>query len=182
MNFAKRFLMVAGAGALAGILAIAIAPKTAHALVAALVQVANTPSSAVPVLYAPAASNVYFAMCENFVNGFAGSCTLSPVPAGRTLVIEAASIATSTPSGSDPVNADINTVGNDIFYFIPMERQPISVGPTDNYTGQLQGRLTIPPVGSAEMTPICQVSLGGSGGSFGALMYCTMSGYTIPAN
>ena len=30
MNFAKRMLMLAGAGALAGILAIAIAPKAAH--------------------------------------------------------------------------------------------------------------------------------------------------------
>src|SRR5271170_5213996 len=119
MNFAKRFLMVAGAGALAGILAIAIAPKTAHALVAALVQVANTPSSAVPVLYAPAASNVYFAMCENFVNGFAGSCTLSPVPAGRTLVIEAASIATSKPGGSDPFKADITSWGTISFTSSP---------------------------------------------------------------
>src|SRR5271170_6301852 len=48
MRFAKRFLMVAGAGALAAILAIAIAPKTAHGLAAALVQVANTPSNPVP--------------------------------------------------------------------------------------------------------------------------------------
>jgi hypothetical protein len=48
MNFAKRILMVAGAGALAGILAIAIAPKTAHGLVAALVQVSNTTANPVP--------------------------------------------------------------------------------------------------------------------------------------
>jgi hypothetical protein len=48
MNFAKRILMIAGAGALAGILAIAIAPKTAHALVATLVQVSNTIANPVP--------------------------------------------------------------------------------------------------------------------------------------
>jgi len=48
VRFAKRFLMVAGAGALAGILAIAIAPKTAHGLVAALVQVSNTTANPVP--------------------------------------------------------------------------------------------------------------------------------------
>jgi hypothetical protein len=48
MRFAKRFLMVAGAGALAGILAIAIAPQTAHGLVAALVQVSNTTANPVP--------------------------------------------------------------------------------------------------------------------------------------
>ena len=41
MRFAKRFLVVAGTAALAGILAIAIAPKTAHGLVATLVQITN---------------------------------------------------------------------------------------------------------------------------------------------
>ena len=48
MRFAKRLLMGAGAVALAGILAVAIAPKAAHGLVAALVQVANTSANPVP--------------------------------------------------------------------------------------------------------------------------------------
>jgi hypothetical protein len=122
MNFAKRILMVAGAGALAGILAIAIAPKTAHALVAALVQVSNTPSSAVPVTYAPAASNVYFATCKGFFSGsFGSSCTMPPTPADRTLVIEAASIISQTGVGSDPSNAVIYTSGDGPFFSIPMQ-------------------------------------------------------------
>jgi len=179
MNFAKRFLMVAGAGALAGILAMAIAPKTAHALVAALVQVANTPSSAVPVLYAPAASNVYFAMCENFVNGFAGSCTLSPVPAGRTLVIEAASIITQTSSGADPTGAYVYTSGDGPFFYIPMQLQS-PAGFLDNYTGQLQGRITIAAIPGYGLTPRCGVALG-QNSNFGEF-YCTISGYTIPAS
>ena len=41
-KLAKRFLMVSGAVTLAAILAAAIAPKAAHALAAALVQVTNT--------------------------------------------------------------------------------------------------------------------------------------------
>lgn len=103
MNFAKRLLMVAGAGALAGILALAVAPKTAHALVAALVQVSNTPSSAVPVVHAPAASTVYFATCEGVFSGLSqAECSTPPVPAGRSLVIEAASIFSQTSSGADP--------------------------------------------------------------------------------
>jgi hypothetical protein len=48
MKLAKRILMVGSVGALAGILAIAIAPKTAHGLVAALVQVSNTTANPVP--------------------------------------------------------------------------------------------------------------------------------------
>jgi hypothetical protein len=49
MNFAKRLLMAAGAVALAGTFGALLAPKAAHALIATLVQVANTPSQPVPV-------------------------------------------------------------------------------------------------------------------------------------
>jgi hypothetical protein len=52
MQFAKRLLMGIGTVALMGFLGIAIAPKSAHGLVAALVQVSNT--SANPVPTAPA--------------------------------------------------------------------------------------------------------------------------------
>jgi hypothetical protein len=180
MNFAKRMLMVAGAGALAGILAIAIAPKTAHALVAALVQVSNTPSSAVPVMYAPAASNVYFASCEGFFSGGSlGSCTMPPTPADRTLVIEAASILTQTAPGVDPSYGFLNTSSQGPVFVIPMQRQS-PFGGVDSYAGQLQGRITIPAITSDGLTPSCGVALG-QNSSFGEL-FCAISGYTIPAN
>jgi hypothetical protein len=180
MNFAKRILMVAGASGLAGILAIAIAPKAAHALVAALVQVANTPSSAVPVMYAPAASNVYFATCEGYFSSDAGSsCSMPPVPVGRSLVIEAASILSQTETGSDPVNAAIYDSGDGPFFYIPMERQSTQ-GFLDNFNGQLQGRITLPTISSFGLTPSCEVTLG-QNSNFGEF-YCTISGYTIPAN
>lgn len=180
MNFAKRMLMVAGAGALAGILAIAVAPKTAHALVAALVQVTNTPSNAVPVMYAPAASNVYFATCEGFFSGSSSSsCTMPPTPADRTLVIEAASIITQTGVGSDPSNAVIYASGDGPFFSIPMQLQsPQNL--IDDYTGQLQGRITIPAIAGFGLTPSCEVVLG-KNSSLGEF-YCTISGYTIAAN
>jgi hypothetical protein len=179
MNFAKRFLMVAGAGALAGILAMAIAPQAAHGLVAALVQVVNTPTTAVPVVQAPAASNVYLGACTANFNGFSGlSCGMPPTPVGRTLVIEAASIQSQTQTGSDPAVATL-AVG-DAFFYIPMEHQSPS-GFIDNYTGQLQGRIFIPAVnGSSGITPTCTVDLG-IDSSLGAFN-CTISGYTIPAN
>ncbi len=50
MQFAKRMLMVAGAVALAAILGMAIAPKAAHGLVAALVQVTNTTANPIPAV------------------------------------------------------------------------------------------------------------------------------------
>ncbi len=180
MNFAKRLLMVAGAGALAGILALAVAPKTAHALVAALVQVSNTPSSAVPVVHAPAASTVYFATCEGVFSGLSqAECSTPPVPAGRSLVIEAASIFSQTTSGADPGLTRIFTPESGVDFAISMQSQATFAG-IDNYTGQLQGRLTLPAVGSSEMTPTCTALLN-TGSSTGGI-YCTVSGYTIPAN
>jgi hypothetical protein len=180
MNFAKRFLMIAGAGALAGILATAIAPKTAQALVAALVQVSNTPAAAVPVVHAPAASNVYFASCEGFfTGGFSSSCSMPPTAVDRTLVIEAASIISQTSGGADPSNAFIYTSGDGPFFSIPMQLQsPQNL--IDNYTGQLQGRITIPANAGLGLTPNCEVVLGKNStvGEF----YCTINGYTVAAN
>jgi hypothetical protein len=180
MNFAKRILMIGGVGALAGILAIAIAPKTAHALVAALVQVSNTPATAVPMVHAPAASNVYFVTCEGFfTGGFTSSCTMPPTPVDRTLVIEAASIISQTGTGSDPSSAFVYASNQGPFFFIPMQLQSPQ-GFNDNYTGQLQGRITIPAVADFGLTPACGIVLGknSSAGQFN----CTISGYTIPAN
>ena len=49
MKFAQRLLMTAGAMALAAILAAAVTPRAAHAVVAALVDVVNTRANPVPI-------------------------------------------------------------------------------------------------------------------------------------
>jgi hypothetical protein len=106
VNFSKRASLYLGFVVFVATLMAVLAPKTTHPLVAALVQVANTPSSAVPVVHAPAAGNVYFATCEGFFSFDSGSSsTMPPAPADTTLVIEAASIRTQTGVGSDPSNA-----------------------------------------------------------------------------
>jgi len=97
MRFAKRFLMAAGAGALAGILAIAIAPKTAHGLVAALVQVSNTTANPVPTedVRGSAAQILELACPTHLGTGEAFCVQDDPsiasssftVPAGQNLVI-----------------------------------------------------------------------------------------------
>jgi hypothetical protein len=113
MNFANRASMYLGFVVLATVFIAVLTPKTTHAHVAALVQVSNTPSAAVPVVHAPAASNVYFASCEGFFSGGSvGSCTMPPTPADRTVVIEAAlavtalvSVNSGSPSGCKPSNS-----------------------------------------------------------------------------
>jgi hypothetical protein len=97
MNFAKRILMVGGAGALAGILAIAIAPKTAHGLVAALVQVSNTTANPVPTQdIRGSASQILELSCPTYQEGNAPCVQDDPnnpsglaftVPVGQHFVI-----------------------------------------------------------------------------------------------
>jgi hypothetical protein len=114
MRFAKRMLMVAGAGALAGILAIALAPKAAHALVATLVQVANTTANPVPNkdVDNPDRATAVDQFC--IVTGTAGSpgfeCDTTAfftVPAGQRLVLEQLEAACTTPEGNSLYGGDI---------------------------------------------------------------------------
>jgi hypothetical protein len=108
MKHANRMLMVAGAFALAGVLAVAIVPKAAHGLAAAMVQVVNT--SANPVLTLEEDAQTAF-VANNFCH-FGGPpddsaffCDIFPlfqVPAGKTAVIESFTgrCSTDSPSGT----------------------------------------------------------------------------------
>jgi hypothetical protein len=97
MRFAKRLLMSTGTMALAGILAIAIAPKAAHALVVTLVQVANTTANPVPTedVRGSAAQILELACPTHLGTGEAFCVQDDPsiasssftVPAGQNLVI-----------------------------------------------------------------------------------------------
>lgn len=181
-------------------------PRTAHALVATLVQVANTPTTAIPTVQAPAASALQVTSCIGSFNGTGfASCALSPgVPAGKTLIAEAVSIESITYAGADPSDAFVST-GPPVLgpvspiLYIPMFRQSttnfpatststnpllefaISTArgyfPNDTFIGNWSGTLlSIPPVGTALF---CNVDL--SGNSYGAFI-CTVSGYLVPAS
>ena len=93
MNFAKRLLMVAGAVALAGTFGALLAPKTAHAIVATLVQVANTSANPVPVqeTRSPALSSFTVTSDCQFLG--AANCTVSffSIPPGQIAVVESIS-------------------------------------------------------------------------------------------
>jgi len=74
-KLANRFLMISGAVTLAAILSASIAPKAAHALVAALVQVTNTAANPVPTLdiNTPAEEPFQTQLCFGF-GAFANQC------------------------------------------------------------------------------------------------------------
>jgi hypothetical protein len=91
MEFAKRLLMVAGALMLAGIVATVIAPKTAHGMVAALVQVVTTPATPVLTEQVNDGIRVPFQTMLCATNPGGSACVFS-----NTLVVPA---SVTTPGG-----------------------------------------------------------------------------------
>jgi hypothetical protein len=135
--------------------------------------IANTPTTAVPTVAAPAASQLYESSCTGFFNGGSGMiCTFAPPPAGHTLFIETASIRSSPTSGQAPVNALIKNTNNGVSgvsIAIPMVQQG-----GGSFTGTLAGRIWV----KAGETPTCSV-LQNNNDSGGAL--CSIIGYLVPA-
>jgi hypothetical protein len=173
MKFAKWMLIVAGVLGLMGILALAIAPKAAHAIVATMVQVVNTPTTAIPAVQAPSAGKLYVNTCSVLFEGTStGICFLPVIPAGETLFVEAVSFSMS---GGDPIQTELfanGFVGNPVA-FIPLTQQASSI--VDNWTGALGARLSLAGPG----TPGCFMALSrASTGGFS----CAVSGYMAPAN
>jgi hypothetical protein len=117
MKYAKRMLMVAGALALAGILGIAIAPKAAHGIVAAMVQVMNTSANPVPnqdvdnaarhvVRLRQEGSAAVTVTTQVPLNDVTMGNPGVPyvVPAGQRLVLEQASVFAYPPNSTSKIN------------------------------------------------------------------------------
>jgi hypothetical protein len=86
MNLMKRVLMAAGATALAGVLALMVAPKAARGVAAALVQVVNTSANPVPNVdvNAPGEEPLQAVLCLDSGNG---ECAANVTQAPRSFVV-----------------------------------------------------------------------------------------------
>lgn len=106
MRLLKQAVAVLGTVVLVAMTVALLTPKTAHALVAAMVQVVNTPSQPVPTLAAdPLTSFVASNTCPfgDPPDRVRDGCDIVPlytVPAGKTAVIESASGNCVTNSGT----------------------------------------------------------------------------------
>ncbi|MGA8221333.1 MAG: hypothetical protein WB780_06720 [Candidatus Acidiferrales bacterium] len=182
MKYAKRMLMVAGALALAGILGVAIVPKAAHGLVAAMVQVVNTSANPVPTLEEDAQTAF---VANNFCH-FGGPpddtaffCDISPlfqVPAGKTAVIESFTgfCTTDSPSGTQEfLLRFLGPSGTEALITIPASTVvPSSIQNVSfaalNFKSYASGGASGAPINfqgegtsNESTTDICQVSLSG---------------------
>ena len=173
MRLVRGMLLGIGALALIALLTTAIAPRAVRAAAEALVQVANTPTTAVPAVEAPAASQIYYGHCEGLFNdsNFAG-CSLPPVPSGQTLFIETASMQT-IPSigGNAPTQSDVVPS----LFDAPVLFLPMALRAGGYYDGTVGVRVPFP----AGSQPWCQNYVA-SGGDYG-FMQCAVWGYLAPA-
>jgi hypothetical protein len=171
----KMAAVILGAGLLLVVGAM-FGPRTATAIVATLVQVANTPTTAIPAVHAPSASELYVYTCvANYGGNSSASCSFPTVPAGKTLIAEAFSISSASSPGADPSQAYLCTENTcHIAFFVPMFQQASAQG-ADFFTGAIGAHF------SMVTTPACVVQLSASSGS-NFSFNCTISGYLVPAS
>jgi hypothetical protein len=117
MNFAKRISMFVGFVALAVACVLLLAPKTTHALVAALVQVTNTTANPAVIQDAdkatriPYQSNYTYPATDAGVVGYTVS-SFAAVPLGYRLVIQNVSAFVWAESGNPIPSGSISSTSN----------------------------------------------------------------------
>jgi hypothetical protein len=175
MKFAKWIVMGSGGVVLALLCVVLISPKTAHALVAALVQVTNTRSNPVPTQDVDiAARHPFTASCNVFGNsGAFVVCQPTPAPptSGYETVIQSVNIQLNQDTGTvQPVVTDLSyfTGGADYVHYLPF----IPTG-TGNWVGS---ELTAIYVDPNSFNPLQCATLFNNGS---ATMNCTVTGYTV---
>jgi len=149
------------------------APRAAHAVVAALVQIANTPTNSVPVVVAPAANQLYHNHCQNSNSSAEVGCFLPAVPAGETLIVQTAGISYAAPPGVTPIDSFVGAPSELIV--VPLFQQG-STNFATYYSGLAVGaNLAI----SGGLTPGCSADLNNFTTS--GIFQCYVTGYLVPA-
>jgi hypothetical protein len=171
MNFFLRKSLLPAAGVVAVALLIAVAsPRAVHAVAAALVQIVNTPATAVPILHAPAASQLYNHSCVVSFSGNSSSyCHLPTVPTGQTLFVETVSFWGHIGVGTGVYEAYLGNGTADGLLYVPVSQQ---------YPGFVEGTLSAKAFYGAGSTPMCSMSLDQTTGNN---FRCYVFGYLAPA-
>jgi hypothetical protein len=159
MKFVQRLFMGIGGLAAAAALLTMLSPK-AHALVATLVEVANTRSTPVPNQDVDTPGrHPYQQQCQ----GLSSGCLMPTVPPNTEVVTQIVSVLIN---GGSPLYAELTTVGggNTVNTFIPL----VAVGGGD-FVGTQQITQYMDPGTSATCSgPLNSVSFS-----------CTIIGYTV---
>lgn len=189
MQFVKRLLMGVGAVALAAIVLSVAAPKVAHGMVAALVQVVNnvavvnpTSSGTVqPVITTDTdslSSRVpYQDTCTALTTvGTSIQCNLAAVPVGKRLVIEEVTAFCYSPTGKVTAATVFGIIGSStIQHNLVLTLQESIVGsPGNSYAASELVRLYVDPGAAGGFTF--------QSGDASSRCNATVSGYLEPTN
>lgn len=121
MQFAKRLLMILGSFVLLVSLMSLAAPKAAHALVATLVQVANTTANPAVTLDAGKSTRIPYqsmtldTVCE--ASAFCDFTSFTAVPAGYRLVVQGVTGNVNLSSGTVQPTGTLRIIHNDVGSF-----------------------------------------------------------------
>jgi len=184
----KKWFYKAAVG-IAGILFVAsamslVAPKTVHAVVSALVTVANTSTNPVPV------SNVNEPALEAYQDfcridlSVTGGCNFQTVPGGKRLVIQDADISLAASSGARPfyvalftplaLNGSVVAVGHHL--------TATFMGSQPNFGDWFETHQTVHLYVDPNQTPSCSVGITATktlGDGTDAFVFCNISGYLV---
>ena len=175
MKLTKWIVMGSGGVILTLLSVVLIAPRTVHAVAAALVQVTNTRSTPVPTQDVDiAARRPFTASCNVFGNG-GGFVVCQPTPApptsGYELVIQSVNIQLNQDTGSvQPAITDLSysTGGAEYVHYAPF----ISTGPGNWVASELTAIYVDP-------SPFNPLQCGTLFNNGTATMSCTVTGYTV---
>jgi hypothetical protein len=120
MKFAKSILTGTGAVVLAGLILVALVPKTAHAVAATAVQVVNSPSSPVPNLDVERNAHIPYQSTQTVAcqsQQYYCQVPLTAVPAGYRLAVQDVS-ASYAGIGYSPPIAVLNGVGTSLQIYL----------------------------------------------------------------
>jgi hypothetical protein len=178
MKFAKWIVMGSGGVILALLCVVLISPRTAHALVAALVQVTNTRSNPVPTQDVDiAARHPFTASCNVFGNsGAFATCQPTPAPptSGYETVIQNVNVSLNQDSGSvQPFVTELayGTAGASYQFFVPLFTQ--AQGASGEWIGNQASAIYLDP---SPFNPLQCLTLFNNGS---ATFTCTVTGYTV---
>jgi len=178
MNFVRKALLpMGGVVALALIIMIA-SPRAAHALAAAMVQIMNTPTTAVPATHAPAANQIYRQGCSisygTATQEFDCPNILPGPTSGKVLVVEQVTVKIGSLTTGAPATVFVEAFGGFSQVWIPMIQQGAFNG-GNTFVGTVTGaHLYVLPGEDLTCSAILSSTSSGS-------LTCLVSGYYIPA-
>lgn len=184
MNVLRRIAMGIGGTVVIALVIGLAAPKTVHALVSALVTVANTSSNPVPVSNVnEPALEAYQDFCRADLSVGTG-CNFQTVPAGKRLVIQDADISLAAAPGVKPyyvtlftplaLNGSVVTVGHHL--------TATFMGSQSNYADWFESHQVVHLYVDPAQTPSCSVRITSPqtlGDGSGAFVFCNISGYFV---